>query len=101
MEEKAGKVSSNFCAGIDKPTDMVKNCNEEPCKKKYLIFAQFLIRSNYFIYFRWEVGPWGHCRACRNKGGVRTRAVECVQVNPKKGADYILLDDEECEGIGQ
>lgn len=34
MEEKAGKVSSNFCAGIDKPADMIKNCNEDPCKKK-------------------------------------------------------------------
>ncbi|CAG9772555.1 unnamed protein product [Ceutorhynchus assimilis] len=80
MEEKAGKVSSNFCSGLDQPKAVTKNCNEQPCKKK------------------WKVGAWGQCRACKNKGGVRARPVECVQETSKKGADDIILEDSECEG---
>ncbi|KAL1506610.1 hypothetical protein ABEB36_005939 [Hypothenemus hampei] len=80
IEEKTGKVSANFCAGQDKPEPLLKNCNEQPCKKS------------------WKVGIWGRCRACVQKGGVRVRSVECIQDNPKVGGDGILLEDSECEG---
>ncbi|XP_030753591.1 A disintegrin and metalloproteinase with thrombospondin motifs 7-like [Sitophilus oryzae] len=38
VEEKAGKVSPNFCNGIDKPAREadVKNCNENPCETRSL-----------------------------------------------------------------
>ncbi|XP_048524385.1 A disintegrin and metalloproteinase with thrombospondin motifs 12 isoform X1 [Dendroctonus ponderosae] len=80
IEEKAGKVSMNFCAGLDRPKEQAKNCNEQPCKRT------------------WKVGPWSQCRACENKGGVRSRHVECLEDNPKKGAEGILLEDDQCEG---
>ncbi|XP_066252676.1 A disintegrin and metalloproteinase with thrombospondin motifs 12-like [Euwallacea similis] len=79
IEENAGKVSTNFCGGIDKPEGLTKNCNEQECKKK------------------WQVGPWGRCRGCKNRGGFRTRVVQCVQENSKKGGDKSLLEDTECE----
>ncbi|XP_050293603.1 A disintegrin and metalloproteinase with thrombospondin motifs 7-like isoform X2 [Anthonomus grandis grandis] len=78
MEDTAGKVSANFCAGIDKPKDIIKNCNEEPCK------------------ISWKIGSWGKCRACKGKGGVRVRVVECIKQNRKPGSDGILVEDCNC-----
>ncbi|XP_060526930.1 A disintegrin and metalloproteinase with thrombospondin motifs 12-like [Cylas formicarius] len=80
VEDKAGKVSGNFCVGVDKPPETVMNCNEEPCKK------------------RWKVGRWGQCRACKDKSGVRMRSVECMEENPKAGGDDILVENSLCEG---
>lgn len=34
VEEKAGRVSSSFCVGEDKPESDTKKCNERPCKRK-------------------------------------------------------------------
>ncbi|KAF7267253.1 hypothetical protein GWI33_019506 [Rhynchophorus ferrugineus] len=81
VEEKAGKVSPNFCTGIEKPgRNDIKNCNEQPCQT------------------RWKVGKWGKCRACKNKSGVRVRPVECIRESPKMNADDIIIEDSDCEG---
>ncbi|XP_074033446.1 A disintegrin and metalloproteinase with thrombospondin motifs 12 [Leptinotarsa decemlineata] len=80
VEDKAGKVSSTFCVGEDKPEPISKQCNENPCRTK------------------WKVGKWGECHACKNRSGVRSREVECVEESPKVGAEEILVDDENCEG---
>lgn len=34
VEDKAGKVSSNFCMALEKPESSTKKCNEDPCKTK-------------------------------------------------------------------
>lgn len=34
VEDKAGKVSSTFCTGEEKPQASIKKCNEQPCKTK-------------------------------------------------------------------
>ncbi|CAH1113494.1 unnamed protein product [Psylliodes chrysocephalus] len=81
VEEKAGKVSSTFCAGEPKPPVQTKPCNENPCMTK------------------WKVGKWGPCRACKNLSGLRAREVECVRENPKIGAEDILVEDEECDDV--
>ncbi|KAH1003192.1 A disintegrin and metalloproteinase with thrombospondin motifs 7 [Dendroctonus ponderosae] len=78
FEQSSGLVSDHFCEKIDKPTDPPQKCNEKPCKPE------------------WKVGPWGKCRACRKKGGVRIRPVECVRPNPKESADDIIVEDSEC-----
>ncbi|XP_076257637.1 A disintegrin and metalloproteinase with thrombospondin motifs 7-like [Rhynchophorus ferrugineus] len=81
MEEKGGRVSPTFCIGINKPVQPPKKCNEQPCKA------------------RWNVGSWGRCHACKKKGGVRTRPVECLKQNPKLNGDAVLVDDSECSGV--
>ncbi|KAJ8921346.1 hypothetical protein NQ315_002961 [Exocentrus adspersus] len=78
VEDKAGKVSNNFCMGVDKPDASTKPCNEDPCKTK------------------WKVGKWSKCHACKNRSGVRMREVECVQESPKPGTDDMLVDDDKC-----
>ncbi|XP_056633400.1 A disintegrin and metalloproteinase with thrombospondin motifs 12-like [Diorhabda sublineata] len=79
VEERAGKVSSNFCAGDEKPEISIQKCNEQPCKTK------------------WKVGKWGPCKACKNISGLRKRLVECVRENPKQGAEDTLVEDSDCE----
>lgn len=51
------------------------------------------------LYYRWKVGKWGPCRACKNLSGLRAREVECVRENPKIGAEDILVEDEECDDV--
>lgn len=34
VEDKAGKVSSTFCAAEEKPQITTKECNQQPCKTK-------------------------------------------------------------------
>ncbi|CAH1118875.1 unnamed protein product [Phaedon cochleariae] len=80
VEQKSGRVSATFCVGEDKPELSTKKCNEKPCKTK------------------WKVGAWTKCRACKNRSGVRSREVECVQESPRAGAEDILVDDERCDG---
>lgn len=77
-EEKAGRVSDKYCDKLDKPSQEPRKCNEKPCAKE------------------WKVGIWGRCRACKKKGGVRVRPVECVKKNPKPGGDDIIQEDAEC-----
>ncbi|CAG9838538.1 unnamed protein product [Diabrotica balteata] len=81
IEEKAGKVSTNFCAGEQKPEAMTKKCNEQPCKTK------------------WKVGKWSQCKACKNISGLRTREIQCARESSKQGAEDILVEDSNCEGI--
>ncbi|XP_072392013.1 A disintegrin and metalloproteinase with thrombospondin motifs 12-like [Diabrotica undecimpunctata] len=81
IEEKAGKVSTNFCAGEQKPEALTKKCNEQPCKTK------------------WKVGKWSQCKACKNITGLRTREIQCARESPKQGAEDILVEESNCEGI--
>ncbi|XP_030753637.1 A disintegrin and metalloproteinase with thrombospondin motifs 7-like isoform X2 [Sitophilus oryzae] len=80
MEEKGGMVSPTYCIGINKPTQHSKKCNEQSC------------------HTRWNVGSWGKCHACKKKGGVRTRSVQCLQQNPNIKGESILVEDSQCTG---
>ncbi|XP_050312262.1 A disintegrin and metalloproteinase with thrombospondin motifs 6-like [Anthonomus grandis grandis] len=83
FEDVAGKVSNRFCEEkkLEKPTVEAKVCNSDPCHPE------------------WRVGAWGPCRACRKRGGVRTREVQCVKETGRKAGDPILLNDSDCEGM--
>lgn len=51
------------------------------------------------MFFRWKLGQWGRCRACKKKGGVRIREVQCIKTNPNPNGDDILVEDIECKGF--
>lgn len=75
MEDKLGKVSETMCLGVmDKPEVDTKACMEQPCKT------------------RWRVGMWGECNACTKRGGIRSRGVECMQENPERNSEDILVE---------
>lgn len=46
--------------------------------------------------FRWRVGKWGKCSACKFQSGIRIREVECVRESPTPGTDDILVEDDQC-----
>lgn len=50
------------------------------------------------LLFRWKVGKWSKCHACKNRSGVRMREVVCVEESPKPGTEDILVDDDKCKG---
>ncbi|CAG9766768.1 unnamed protein product [Ceutorhynchus assimilis] len=78
FEEEAGKVGNNLCEKLEKPQTSSQKCNENPCAAE------------------WKVSEWGRCRACKKKGGVQVREVQCLKMNPKADGDDILSEDSEC-----
>ncbi|KAL1490990.1 hypothetical protein ABEB36_011654 [Hypothenemus hampei] len=81
LEETAGKVADAYCEKLEKPEVPARKCNEKPCITE------------------WRVGKWGRCRACKKKGGVRLRDVQCVKQNPNPIGDYIIVEDSECKEV--
>lgn len=49
VEDKAGKVSSTFCAGEDKPQAATKKCNEQPCLTKLVDLKYCLLELFHFV----------------------------------------------------
>lgn len=56
---------------------------------------QELFYFNSFFY-RWKVGKWSNCMACKHQSGIRIREVECVREAQIAGDEDMLIEDENC-----
>lgn len=51
------------------------------------------------VFYRWKVGKWSKCLACKNLSGIRISQVVCVKESPRAGSDDMLVEDDKCEGV--
>ncbi|CAH0553697.1 unnamed protein product [Brassicogethes aeneus] len=97
VEEKSGKVSPSFCKDTPTPQAEPKKCNERPCATNHATCQA--VSLTFSSMFRWKVGNWGKCHACKDKSGVRIREVECVREAAHPGAQDVLVEDSECREV--
>ncbi|NP_001123217.1 ADAM metallopeptidase with thrombospondin type 1 motif-like [Nasonia vitripennis] len=78
VEEKAGKVTAEYCNGIKQPPPKSQTCNEAPCSPK------------------WRVSQWSRCSSCGGKVGEMRRKIQCVRPGPHVGDDYVQTNFDAC-----